>query len=97
MGMGAQCHDLTSLPPGKTQYALYRKLHRPQGYSGWVQTILPTDIQSQYHPAHSETHLYEYISLIRMFVKKKKIQKKHSKRPTILGNGEAGQTVINKR
>jgi len=66
--MGAQCHDLTSLPQGKTPYKLRRKLDRPQGHSGRVQTIPPSDIQSQYHPAHSETHLYKYISLTRKFV-----------------------------
>jgi len=74
MGMGAQCHHLTSLHQGKTQYPLSRKLDRDQGHSGWVQTIPPTDIQSQYHPAHAETHFYKYISLIRMFVPKKNLK-----------------------
>ena len=71
MGMGAQHYDPTSLPPGKTWYPLSRGLDRTHGHSGWVQTIPPTDIQSHYHPARSETHLYEYISLIRMFVQNK--------------------------
>jgi len=93
MRVGAQCHALTSLPQGKTLYPLSRKLDRPQGHSGWVHTIPPTDIQSQYHPTHSETHLYEYIPLTKKFVQKKK-NERHSKRPMIRGNGEAGQTVI---
>jgi hypothetical protein len=70
MGMFGKCHDLTSLPPGKIRYPLTVRLDRHQGRSGGMQTILPTDIQSQYCPAHSETHLYEYISLITMFVQK---------------------------
>jgi hypothetical protein len=29
------------IPPGKTQYPLYRRLGGPQGLSGWVQKISP--------------------------------------------------------
>jgi len=95
MGTGAPCHYLTSFPPGNTQYPYSGRLDRPKGHSGWMHTILLTDIQSQYCPAHSETHLYEYISLTRRFIQNK-IQKKHSKRQMILGKGEAGQRVFNR-
>ena len=37
MGVGGQCHALTPLPPGKTQYPLYRRLGRPHSQSGQVQ------------------------------------------------------------
>jgi hypothetical protein len=39
MGMGGQCHALAALPPGKTQYLLYRRLGGPQDQSGQVQKI----------------------------------------------------------
>ena len=41
MGVGGQRHALATLPPGKTQYPLYRKLGWPQGRSGQMQKILP--------------------------------------------------------
>jgi hypothetical protein len=71
MRMGAQYYDLTSLPQGKTLYPLSRRLDRTHSHPGWVQIIPPTDIQSQYRPAHNHTHLYQYISLKRMFVQNK--------------------------
>jgi hypothetical protein len=43
-----------SLPPGKTQYPLYRRLGVPQGRSGQVRKIsLPTGNQSPDRPARS--------------------------------------------
>jgi hypothetical protein len=33
MGMGGQRHAPATLPPGKTQYPLYRRLGGPQGQS----------------------------------------------------------------
>ena len=72
--MGAQWNHLTSLPQGKTRYPPSSKVDRNQGHPGWVQAIPPTDIQSQYHPAHTETHFYKYISLIRMFLPKKNLK-----------------------
>ena len=39
MGVGGQHHALAALPPGKTQYPLYRRLGRPLGWSGWVRKI----------------------------------------------------------
>ena len=41
MGVGGQCHALAALPPGKTQYPLYKRLGGPQGQSGWVRKISP--------------------------------------------------------
>ena len=40
MGMGGQCHTLAALPLGKTWYPLYKRLGRPQGWSGQVQEPL---------------------------------------------------------
>ena len=42
MGVGGQHHAPAALPPGKTQYQLYRKLGGPQGRSGRVRKISPT-------------------------------------------------------
>ena len=39
-GEGSASHD-RSLPPGKTQYPLYRRLGGPQGRSGQVRKISP--------------------------------------------------------
>jgi hypothetical protein len=36
MGVDGQCHALAALPPGKTLYALYRRLDGPQSGSEWV-------------------------------------------------------------
>ena len=41
MGVGGQRHALAALPPGKTQYPLYRRLGGPQGRSGRVRKISP--------------------------------------------------------
>jgi len=32
--VGGQCHAPVALPPGKTQYPLYRRLSGPQGWTG---------------------------------------------------------------
>jgi hypothetical protein len=39
MGVGGQRHAPAALPPGKTQYPLYRRLGGPQSQSGKVQKI----------------------------------------------------------
>ena len=39
--MGGQRHAPAALPPGKTQYPLYRRLGEPQGRSGQVRKISP--------------------------------------------------------
>jgi len=41
MGVGDQPNILATLPPGKTQYLLYRRLDGLQSGSGRVQNILP--------------------------------------------------------
>jgi hypothetical protein len=40
-GVGGQRHAPSVLPPGKTQYQLYRSLGGPQGRSKWVRKISP--------------------------------------------------------
>ena len=40
-GVGGQRHAPAALPPGKTQYPLYRRLGAPQGRSGRVRNISP--------------------------------------------------------
>ena len=44
MGVGGQRHAPAALPPGKTRYTLYRRLDGPQGRSGRVRKISPTQI-----------------------------------------------------
>ena len=39
--VGGQHHAPATLPPAKTQYPLYRRLGRPQGWSGRVRKISP--------------------------------------------------------
>jgi hypothetical protein len=39
--VGGQRHAPAALPPGKTQYPLYRRLDGPQGRSGRVRKISP--------------------------------------------------------
>jgi hypothetical protein len=39
--VGGQHHAPAALPPGKTRYALYRRLGGPQGRSGRVRKISP--------------------------------------------------------
>jgi hypothetical protein len=41
MEVGGQRHAPAALPPGKTQYPMYRRLGGPQGLSGRVQKISP--------------------------------------------------------
>jgi len=41
MWEGGQRHASATLPPGKTRYALYRRLGGPQGRSGRVGIISP--------------------------------------------------------
>jgi len=40
-GEGSVSHPGRTLPPGKTQYPLYRRLGGPQGQYGQVQKISP--------------------------------------------------------
>ena len=40
-GFVGQRHAPVALPPGKTQYPLYRRLVGPPGRSGWVLKISP--------------------------------------------------------
>jgi hypothetical protein len=76
MGVGGQRYALATWPPGKTQYPLYRRLDGPQGWSGWVQKILPPTgfdprtvqpITSRYTdctiPAHALCKDYTYYSI----------------------------------
>jgi hypothetical protein len=39
MGVGGQRHAPAALPPGETQYPLYRRLSGPQGRFGRAQKI----------------------------------------------------------
>jgi len=48
MGVGAQRHATTAIPPGKTRYPLYRRLGGPQGQSGRAEKISP--IQPGFEP-----------------------------------------------
>jgi len=41
MGVGSQHLVPDALPLGKTRYPMYRRLGGPQGWSGWMQKILP--------------------------------------------------------
>jgi hypothetical protein len=41
MGVGGQRHAPAALHPGMTRYPLYRRLGRPQGWSGRVLKISP--------------------------------------------------------
>jgi hypothetical protein len=41
MGVGGQHHSPAALPPGMTQYPLYRRLGGPRGRSGQVPKISP--------------------------------------------------------
>jgi hypothetical protein len=55
-GEGSARRPSRSLPPGKIQYPLYRRLDGPQGRSGQVQKISPpTGIQSPDRPACSQS------------------------------------------
>jgi len=55
-GVGGQCHAPATLPPGKTQYPMYRGLGGTPGHFGWVQKISPhTRIRSPDHMASAES------------------------------------------
>jgi hypothetical protein len=41
MGVSGQLHAPAAVPPGMTQYPLYRRLGGPQGRSGQVLKITP--------------------------------------------------------
>jgi len=41
MGVGGEPHALAAVPPGKTQYSLYRRLGGPQDRSGQMWKISP--------------------------------------------------------
>jgi hypothetical protein len=54
--VGVQRHALVALPPGKTQYPLYRRLGGPQSRSEQVRKISPpTGIRYTARPARSES------------------------------------------
>ena len=56
MEVGGQRHAPAALPPGKTQYPLYRRLSGPQNRSGRVRNISsPTGIRSPDRPASSKS------------------------------------------
>jgi len=40
MWVGSQHHAPATLPPGKTQYPMYMRLGKTQGWSRWVRKIL---------------------------------------------------------
>jgi len=41
MGVGISPTPRPPVPPGKNQYPFYRRLGKPQGWSGQVQKVLP--------------------------------------------------------
>ena len=45
-GEWSAAHPGRTLPLGKTQYPLYRRLGGPQGQSGWAENLVPTGIRS---------------------------------------------------
>jgi len=45
--VGDQRHVPAALPPGKTQYSLYRRLGGPQGRSGRAENLVSTEIPSR--------------------------------------------------
>ena len=56
MGVGGQRHAPAVLPPGKTQYPMFRRLDGPQGRYGRVRKVsLPIGIRSPHRPARSES------------------------------------------
>jgi hypothetical protein len=56
LDLGARRGWVAALPPGKTQYPLYRRLGGPQGRSGRVRKISPpTGIRSPDRPARSQS------------------------------------------
>jgi hypothetical protein len=83
-GVRGQRHAQAALPLGRTQYPLYRRLGRPQGWSGQVCKILPppgfdpqtiqpvvsrcSNCAIQVH-VHARTHTHIYI-YIYIYIKK---------------------------
>ena len=53
--MGGQCHAQSTLPQGKTQHPLYRRLGGLQSFSGRVRKISSTGTGSPDRPARSES------------------------------------------
>jgi hypothetical protein len=54
MVMGDQRHAPAGLPPGKTQYPLYKRLGGSQAQSGRLRNLTHTDIRSPDLPARGE-------------------------------------------
>jgi len=46
-GEWSAARPVYTLPPGKTHYPFYRRLGGPQGWSGWVENLVPTGIRSR--------------------------------------------------
>jgi len=46
-GEWSAVHPGRTLPPGKTQYPLCRRLGRPQGRTGRAENLVPTGIRSR--------------------------------------------------
>jgi hypothetical protein len=70
MRVGDQHHAPAALPPGMTQYPLYRRLGRPQGRSGRVLTVSPPTgfeprtvqlVASRYTDWATPAHVYIYV------------------------------------
>jgi hypothetical protein len=55
MRVGGWCHSSAALPPEMAWYPLYRRLDGPQGWSGWIEKILPHRLWSLDHLPHSES------------------------------------------
>jgi len=46
-GEWSAAHPGHTLPPGKTQYSLYRRLGGPLGRSGWAENLAPPGFDPQ--------------------------------------------------
>jgi hypothetical protein len=56
MGVGGERHAPVAVPPGMTQYPLYRRMGGPQGQCGQVQKMSPAiRIRPPDRPARSES------------------------------------------
>jgi hypothetical protein len=70
-GVDGQRHTLATLPPGKTQYPLYRRLGRPQGRSGRVQKVLsplgfdPQTIQLLYQLCYPSPRMVMFLPFVK--------------------------------
>ena len=74
MGVGGYRHAPSFLTPGETQYPLYRRLGRPQGWSGWVRKICtPTHRGSNHGPSSKVSRGIR--SIVKRFHIKKKVLK----------------------